>query len=64
MENIFYIVAVRVDRQWLQVTDIEPVTLQPSKMAYKFPTNEDAQEYAAIFNEAIVIASTQNEDRQ
>lgn len=49
-----YKVLVRVDRQWLQVTGINPTTLTPSKDAYLFKTNKEAQEIAAQFNEALV----------
>ena len=49
-----YKVLVRVDRQWLHVTGINPTTLTPSKDAYLFRTNKEAQEVAEKFNEALV----------
>lgn len=49
-----YKVLVRVDRQWLQVTGIDPITLTPSEDAYLFKTNKEAQEVASKFNEALV----------
>ena len=49
-----YKVLVRVDRQWLHVTGINPITLTPSKDAYLFRTNKEAQEIAQQFNEALV----------
>ena len=49
-----YKVLVRVDRQWLQVTGINPTTLTPSKNAHLFNTNKQAQEVASQFNEALV----------
>lgn len=49
-----YKVLVRVDRQWLHVTGINPTTLTPSKNAYLFETNKEAQEVAEQFNEALV----------
>jgi hypothetical protein len=49
-----YKVLVRVDRQWLHVTGINPTTLTPSKNAYLFKTNKEAQEVAQQFNEALV----------
>lgn len=49
-----YKVLIRVDRQWLHVTGINPTTLTPSKDAYLFKTNKEAQEVAEKFNEALV----------
>lgn len=54
MAKTYYTVIVRVDRQWLYVTGIDPIKLTPSKLAYKFATNKAAQECAETFNEAIV----------
>jgi hypothetical protein len=49
-----YRVSVRVDRQWLYVTGLDPITLVPAKDAYLFKSNKDAHECAERFNEAIV----------
>lgn len=49
-----YKVLVRIDRQWLQVTGIDPITLTPAKEAYLFRTNKEAQEVASTFKEALV----------
>ena len=53
-DKMKYKVLVRVDRQWLHVTGIKPITLTPSKDAYLFRTNKEAQEVAEKFNEALV----------
>lgn len=49
-----YKVLVRVDRQWLHVTGVNPITLTPSETAHLFKTNKEAQEIAERFNEALV----------
>ena len=49
-----YKVLVRVDRRWLNVTGINPITLTPSENPHLFETNKEAQEVAAQFNEALV----------
>ena len=56
-----YKVLVRVDRQWLHVTGINPTTLAPSKNAYLFNTNKQAQEVASQFNEALVEVDQDNQ---
>ena len=53
-DKMKYKVLVRVDRQWLHVTGINPITLTSSEDAHLFETNKEAQEVAAQFNEALV----------
>lgn len=49
-----YLVSVFVDDEWLNVTDINPIRIEPRKYAHKFQSEEDAQNIAQKFNEAIV----------